>query len=233
MLAGLRRFGRITSSHFGALCKGNITSKVEAVISSGRLDSKQPAAAIQWGIMHEDTAYKFYQSTSPHGNYVRKAGIFIANVGFLASSPDGVVFDSEGDTLIGIIEIKCPYSCRGNTVRDGCKNLKSFFCQLNESNLVVLKRNHQYYFQVQGAMAITGAQWCDFIVWTPKECTIERIAFDPKFWESTYAYLRNVYYCYILPELIYPRLHLGLEIMHYDTFNQTNSIFNQEQQHEE
>lgn len=59
------RFGRITSLHFGALCKGNITSKVEAVISSGRFDSKQPAAAIQWGIMHEDTAYKFYQSTSP------------------------------------------------------------------------------------------------------------------------------------------------------------------------
>ena len=82
MLAGLRRFGRITSSHFGALCKGNITSKVEAVISSGRLDSKQPAAAIQWGIMHEDTAYKFYQSTSPHGNYVHNLGIFIANVRF-------------------------------------------------------------------------------------------------------------------------------------------------------
>ena len=82
-------------------------------------------------------------------------------------------------------------------------------------------------------MAITGVQWCDFIIWTPKECTIERIAFDHKFWESTYVYLRNVYYCYILPELIYPCLHLGLDIMYYDTFNQTNSIFNQEQQHEE
>ena len=43
-----KRFERITSSHFGALCKGNITSKVVAVISSGRLDNK--------GIMHEDTA---------------------------------------------------------------------------------------------------------------------------------------------------------------------------------
>ena len=39
-------------------------------------------------------------------------------------------------------------------------------------------------------------------------------------------------YGYILPELIYPCLHLGLDIMHYDTFNQTNSILNQEQQHE-
>ena len=37
----------------------------------------------------------------------------------------------------------------------------------------------------------------------------------------------------ILPELIYPCLHLGLDIMHYDTSNQTNSILNQEQQHEE
>ena len=56
--------------------------------------------------------------TALHGNYVCKAGIFIANVGFLASSPDVVVFDSEGDTLIGIIEIKCPYSCRENTAMD-------------------------------------------------------------------------------------------------------------------
>ena len=42
-----------------------------------------------------------------------------------------------------------------------------------------LKRNHEYYTQVQGKMGATGAQWCDFIVYMSKGLYAERIPFDP------------------------------------------------------
>ena len=38
-----------------------------------------------------------------------------------------------------------------------------------------LKRNHHYYAQVQGQMGVTGAKWLDFIVYTSKGMSIERI----------------------------------------------------------
>ena len=45
-----------------------------------------------------------------------------------------------------------------------------------------LKRTHAYYAQVQGQMDCTGAQWCDFVVYTKKGMSIERIAFDRGYW---------------------------------------------------
>lgn len=51
---------------------------------------------MQWGVIHEDDAYEYYQLTSPHGSHVRKAGIYITDVGFIVSSPDRVILNPEG-----------------------------------------------------------------------------------------------------------------------------------------
>ena len=45
----------------------------------------------------------------------------------------------------------------------------------------VLKTNHEYYYQVQGRMGITGAKWCDFVTNTFHGMIIEHIYFDPDF----------------------------------------------------
>ena len=50
-----------------------------------------------------------------------------------------------------------------------------------------LERNHKYYAQVQGLMGVTGAQWCDFVVYTSEGMSIERIPFDERFWISLKA----------------------------------------------
>lgn len=47
-----------------------------------------------------------------------------------------------------------------------------------------LKENHMYYSQVQGQMGITGAMWCDFIVYTKVGLYVQRISFDPDFWNQ-------------------------------------------------
>ena len=55
-------------------------------------------------------------------------------------------------------------------------------------------------------MAICKRNWCDFVIWTTKEMTIERIIFDPKLWQETLPKLESFYDKAILPELACPRV---------------------------
>jgi len=42
-----------------------------------------------------------------------------------------------------------------------------------------LKTTHSYYYQIQFQLAITGLQWCDFVLWSPVgKPNIERIRRD-------------------------------------------------------
>ena len=48
-------------------------------------------------------------------------------------------------------------------------------------------------------MAICGAEWCDFVVYTFKEMFIETIQFDESYWNEMYEKLRLFYYAHVLP----------------------------------
>ena len=50
--------------------------------------------------------------------------------------------------------------------------------------MVHLSTSRDYYLQIQGQMALTGATWCDFVIYTKKGLSVQRIRFDEKFWES-------------------------------------------------
>ena len=41
-----------------------------------------------------------------------------------------------------------------------------------------IKFRHVYYAQVQGQIAITDRKWCDFVVYTSKGISIEKIKFN-------------------------------------------------------
>ena len=73
----------------------------------------------------------------------------------------------------GLLEIKCPRVTsvleRDYLMKDG-QSLK-------------LKRHHSYYTQVQGQLAVTGLQWCDFFVWCENDLHMETIHFDPQDWQ--------------------------------------------------
>ena len=210
----VRRQYRITASNFGTICKGAITtSKLKWLLCSSN-SSIQTSSAIVWGKLHEPSAFEQYQAQLPSSMVLRKAGIYISDTGFLAASPDGIV-SSVGEIDYGIIEIKCPYTCRNMSVVEACSKIKPFYCEL-ENGQVKLKRNHQYYYQVQGTMGIVGVEWCDFVIWTTKGMTIERIQFDKIFWTTCLTYLKSVYLEYVLPEIIYPRISNNLDIVHYN-----------------
>ena len=63
-----------------------------------------------------------------------------------------------------------------------------------KDNFPTLKRNHKYYFQVQGQMGITGAKWCDFVTYTFKGMVIQRIYFDADFFASMLLKLEQFFF---------------------------------------
>ena len=73
-------------------------------------------------------------------------------------------------------------------------------------------RPYNYYYQVQGVMAITGRTWCDFVVWTPKGISIERIQYNESFWaDQMCPKLLEFYDKALLPELAAPEHPNGMQ----------------------
>ena len=110
----------------------------------------------------------------------------------LACSPDGKVFDAGCSKPFGLLEVKCPETKFLVTPLDACSDA-SFCCQ-NIGGKCKLKVTHPYYAQIQGQMGITGADGCDFVVFTKKGMSIERVSFDPQYWHELEGKLLY-YYC--------------------------------------
>ena len=122
----------------------------------------------------------------------------------LACSPDGLV-NISGFT--DILEIKCPHKLAKDCFSpvEAARTSSSFFCELVKDTLKPeLKCSCNYFFQVQGTMAITNRYWCDFVVWTPHGFSVERIAFDNNFWEDIKAKPLKFYNTAVLSELTIP-----------------------------
>ncbi len=98
---------------------------------------------------------------------------------FLGASPDAAVYDPSIAKSFRLAEVKCPYSCRNIPPTEACSK-PYFFCSVRpDTGKPKVKKSHA---QVQGQMAITKREWCDFVVYTEKGLSIERIHFDELFW---------------------------------------------------
>ena len=127
----------------------------------------------------------------------------------MGASPDGLVVNpSEAHDPYGLVEIKCPARAETTSLLDLATKKEvcsSFFLDKHLS----LKRNHSYYFQVQGQLHITRCSWCDFVVWTPTSTTanlcVERIRVDHTLWKDTmFPKLFRFYMGSMLPEWTRP-----------------------------
>ena len=70
----------------------------------------------------------------------------------------------------GLLEYKCPYKAvkENLTPKQAAAKYKDFCSVLNSSGQQELKQKHAYFYQVQGSLAVTGKEWCQFVLWTPK-----------------------------------------------------------------
>ena len=163
--------------------------------------------AIKWGIENETTAQEEYIVTmsSSHASFkCDLAGLVINPLyPFLGASPDGF---TECDCCgKGLLEIKCPFSGK-DLHPSALKGRPGSF--LTDGGL---NRSHKYYTQVQGQLAITNRQFCDFVVWTPIGLITQRIYHDSLFWEKVVKKLTSCFVENILPEILTNKLKRSLE----------------------
>ena len=91
----------------------------------------------------------------------------------MGATPDGIVCDKE---VVGIIEIKCPYSARNLSIVESVRSLHvPNFCIVQTAEGLKLNEIHAYDCRIQEQLLITGAPFCDFIVFTKTDLYVERI----------------------------------------------------------
>jgi hypothetical protein len=195
---------RITASVFGSV----LSRKREMPPDNLVLRIIQPKSfstpAIKYGIEKEKCALKKYLSfMHSHGHpdlTVTECGVIInPSHEFLGASPDGAVHDPSNSEPYGFLDLKCPYSARNITPLEACSK-PAFFCDINAATgHLTLKENHA---QVQGQMAIGERPWSDFVVYTMKGISIQRIPFNHTFWtDKLFPKLNSFYDNCVLPEL--------------------------------
>ena len=73
----------------------------------------------------------------------------------LGASPDGIVTcDCCGK---GVLEIKCPYSCRGKAFSEAADQGKDFCLRKHADGHLQLIESHAYYYQVQAQLKLCEA----------------------------------------------------------------------------
>ena len=206
----VRRF-RITASMFGSVLSRRKDTPPDSLVLRIIQPKQFSTAATKYGIENEKVAlehYVTYQHNNGHPDlFVSESGFLInSDYCFLGASPDGAVHDpADSKKPFGFLEIKCPYKNQNQTPEEAC-SIPSFFCNKDvTTGLLNLKQNHHYFSQVQGRMAIGNRSWCDFVVYTKKGISIQRICFDEQFWHNKLLpKLSSFYDNCVTPEIVSP-----------------------------
>ena len=216
----VRRY-RLTASYFGDVYRRKPSTPPDNLVLRIINRKSFTSAATEWGVANEKAAvnaYVQFMKSRGHDVVVCSSGFLISQSHpFLGASPDGAVYDPTSTSHpYGFLEIKCPYTVRDTTPEDACSS-DGFCCtlQLNGDGIPVvnLRKNHIYYAQVQGQMAVGGRPWCDFVIFTTKGISSQRILFDNDYWnKDLLPKLASFYDNCIAPEIVSPIHVLGLPI---------------------
>jgi hypothetical protein len=189
--------GRMTASRFGQVIKRKSipsTSFLKSFASNHDMTKVPPPIAC--GKENKKVAMNRYSALKDA--VVRECGIVInPSCPWLGASPDGIAIGVVGEPTL--LEIKCPYAHCSDTVMEACRDPQ--FCFELQDGQAVLKRSHNYFFQVMGQMTISGTHSCDFILFTKKDISVEMIRFNEKDWLQTEQVLTRFYFTYLLPFL--------------------------------
>jgi hypothetical protein len=206
----LRKF-ILTASNFGKIIKRKINP--DGLIKQ-LLYSSFSSKATTYGSENEENAilaYEKHMEMSGNAVKVEKMGLQICDkFPGLGASVDGKVFDISTDSY-GCLEVKCPISRAGLTLEEAVH--KQPFClKKNDKGEIKLNRSHDYFYQVQGQMFVTGLKWADFVVWlNDKNVYVERILFDETMWNKiSLPKLTNFYRQQFIPELLSRRVQKQL-----------------------
>ena len=200
---------RLTASTFGKICLKVESSRAKSsILAKKLLRPEQPTKfaekMMKWGRDHEEIAVQVYRGIHQRNHVTLfENGIFISSEElFLAATPDRVCYDKTEEFPWGLVEVKCPYRVRESTPLKAAREIKTFCSSQGEDGYLHLKRDHEYFVQVQGHMALTGARWCDFVIYTKHGLSVERISFDCDFWKLKASPLHTFFFKYYQPMYI-------------------------------
>ena len=194
----------LTESNFSASKFQSITKRqrnhgsfAESIMHPKPFSSKYVAHGIKYEPIALQEYQKFMVNNKTPVTVLRSGFVVSKSCPVLGASPDARIIDKGCSICFGLGEVKCPYTKSHVTPLEACSDPNFFMEKVNDSDCRP-KRDHEYYTQVQGQMGVTGAQWCDFIVYTSKGLYVERIPFDPAFWQNLRRELLNYYFTHFI-----------------------------------
>jgi hypothetical protein len=215
---------RLTASKFGPIYKMQDEThphpKVYDYIHPRVLSNE----AITYGIENEPRIIR--QFSDQTGLEVRPSGLCVNEKWpYLGASPDGLI-DSDA-----LIEVKCLFSAKDFLIMDYIRELRELIksetdakekkrlqgklyslCLIEKGGQLTMKKKHDYYYQVQGQLGITGRSKCFFVVGTDIDMQIFEIHRDNDVWEKMAAKLSRYYNDCLLPEFVDSRIARGMKV---------------------
>ncbi|XP_031333159.1 uncharacterized protein LOC116182246 [Photinus pyralis] len=198
------RLHRLTASKFGDVVKRKDTTSCDALVKSIlSTDYSFQSPAMEYGKIHEGVAISKFETLT--GKKVQQAGLYIdVNCGYLGASPDGIICENE------IVEVKCSFKVANmkKSLKEAVESKEVQYLTLNENGDICLKKTHNYYYQIQGQLAITNAKTCFFIVYSgdDNELFVQEVLKDSHLWNATMLpKLMRFYLECVAPEIILNR----------------------------
>ncbi|CAH1170902.1 unnamed protein product [Phaedon cochleariae] len=202
---------RLTASLFGKVIKRRPYTSCHNMVKECLKSNHFWSEATDYGIAKEKVAIGIFERVK--NLQVQDSGFWVdLQYGFLGASPDGIVLGEES-----LVEVKCIYSAsklelKTQTIDEVLNIMKGRICLERHDNQIRLKRNHNYYYQIQGQLNIAQASKCYFIVYINDaiDLFVEEIEKDAKFWEEKMCPILIQFYkeC-IAPEIVMDNLGKG------------------------
>ncbi|KAM7304091.1 uncharacterized protein ISCGN_013991 [Ixodes scapularis] len=198
------RKDRLTASSFGVVLMRESWTAI-GLRNLVQVRDLSRVRAIQHGIKHEPQAVQHYRRalhSLGHDVEISACGLLVDPAcPWLGASPDRLVYDPTEAVPHGVVEVKCPYTIWDCAEPDS----KSFYMVKDSAGVYRLSRDHHYYFQLLGQMALSDSLWGDFVVYCKHFLIVERISFSLPDWVRCKEALDTFYFATLLPYLVEQR----------------------------
>ena len=211
-----QRCGRLTASKFKEIfnCAKRLKSHSdlqcpEELVAKIMWYTKPPQTRhMKHGInteIHAKEKYKQLVKKSHKNVKVKEPGMMVLQpYPFISVSLDvEVICSCHGP---GFVEIKCPASLIGKV-----PSIENYHDLELSDGQIKLKRNSEYYFHIQGQMAVTQRMYCDFFIFSFAGSATVRLDFDEKFWLDMLHHFNWFWRNFIAPEFLTEELKRNLD----------------------
>lgn len=130
----------------------------------------------------------------------RKGLIISTEHPFLAASPDALLVTEEEGTFV--VEVKCPYSYKDSALDVAAFNEKFPLRYSTEEDRYAMRENHEYYYQIQLQMFVTGLKFGYFVVYTNCDLIYVKVEYDQQLMDECIPKVKKYWIHVIVPEML-------------------------------